>query len=141
MPYRSFQTKEEYDRAIRIAYDGGARDTEALFAEVRPEVRRFGMLMERVLRDNDHKGGWDRETARSLLERLKQEVRELSEAIAAMPTPCHCRSVGDCPHGMFGPTREEVAREAADVANFAMMIVDVFGELPNEVTAPAGRRV
>lgn len=75
--------------------------------ELRPEVARFAQLMERRLRANDHKGGWRGDTPHALLRRLREETDELYLAITA----------------------EDVGNEAADVANFAMMIADVCGAL------------
>lgn len=98
-------------------------------AQVRPEVHRFALFMEHVLRENDFKGGWQDMSHEQLLKRLKDEVKELGQALDALPKPCGCRSVGDCMHGIFGPDEETVAREAVDVANFAMMLTDVLGVL------------
>lgn len=70
---------------------------------LRPEVRAFAAAMEKQLRANDHKGGWQEEKVLWLLGRLREETDELSNAL-------ECR---DC-----------VLAEAADVANFAMMIAD-----------------
>lgn len=83
--------------------------------ELREEVRQFGELMEERLRENDHKGGWQDESAGWLLGRLLQEVRELeivlSQRVSLDPD-------------VF---KQLVAHEAADVANFAMFICDVCG--------------
>jgi NTP pyrophosphatase (non-canonical NTP hydrolase) len=72
---------------------------------VRESVERFSFVMEERLRANDHKGqwGWEDEDPLWLLDRLKQETQELEEAM----------DLGD---------RAAVEHEAADVANFAMMI-------------------
>lgn len=72
---------------------------------LRPQVLWFANEMERQLQANDHKTGWDRMAARQLLNRLKQETIELGRAIES---------------------GKNVAEEAADVANFAMMIADNF---------------
>lgn len=77
----------------------------------RPEVRAFADLMEAKLRENDHKPGWKRDHPADLMDRLKEELAELHDALFA----------GDLE--LIGP-------EAADVANFAMMIADVYGLLP-----------
>lgn len=82
---------------------------------LRPEVQRFAELMELQLRANDHKPGWKNDTARSLFRRLSEdEIAELGAAISVRLT------TGDA---------TGVAKEAADVANFAMMIADVCGAL------------
>jgi NTP pyrophosphatase (non-canonical NTP hydrolase) len=71
-------------------------------ANVRESVKDFSILMEIVLRGNDDKGGWDSEEREYLESRLSEELEELKEA----------------------KTYEEIKKEAADVANFAMMIAD-----------------
>lgn len=86
---------------------------------VRSPVQRFALLMERALQANDHKGGWDEESAEWLLSRLREEAEELA---AVTPSAAHSNISCDA---------ERVGREAADVANFAMMIADVCGGLPD----------
>ena len=80
---------------------------QALLAalRVRPEVQRFALLMEAQLRANDHKPGWHGIASPVLLHRLREETEELAEAISTANRDC-------------------VVHEAADVANFAMMIAD-----------------
>jgi NTP pyrophosphatase (non-canonical NTP hydrolase) len=58
--------------------------------------------MEQKLRENSHKAHWRDCSREWLMSRLLDEVEELRAAV----------------------TSEDVAREAADVANFAMMIAD-----------------
>jgi NTP pyrophosphatase (non-canonical NTP hydrolase) len=72
-------------------------------------VMDFACDMEAKLAKNRHKGdreGWIHDTPGSLLERLKEEVKELELAI-------------EVAH-MGG-----IIAEAADVGNFAMMIADI----------------
>ena len=85
--------------------------------DVRPEVLWFAQQMEAKLKDNDHKGGWENESIHWLIGRLRQEWRELYDALL--------------PPWKRDP--ERVAEEAADVANFVMMIADVVWK-----TEPAG---
>jgi hypothetical protein len=80
---------------------------------LRPEVLRFAQVMEARLRDNDHKGGWENESDSYLLRRLDEETTELQRAV-------------------FGMTDEYIIMEAADVANFAMMIADNHREEPHD---------
>ena len=77
------------------------------YRELRPEVQDFAHAMEIALRRNDHKGGWRECRLTWLVERLYQEADELARAITS------------------GAPHAEIEREAADVANFAMMIADV----------------
>ena len=73
--------------------------------ELRPSVLAFAQAMERKLRKNDHRGGWAQSSPKWLLSRLREETRELSDALNGADL--------------------EVLDEAADVGNFAMMIHDV----------------
>lgn len=72
----------------------------------RPEVVVFADAMERKLRANDWKGHWRSCRMQYLSMRLTQERKELYAAIAS----------GDA---------AKVLDEAADIANFAMMVADV----------------
>ena len=84
--------------------------------QLRPEVRIFAEAMERRLRANDHKGGWKHETVYAyLLPRLLEELGEL----AMLLSDAYLQT----------PKSERILQEAADVANFAMMIADVTGAL------------
>lgn len=76
----------------------------------REAVERFADEMERRLQANDHKGGWQSERKGYLLSRLREEVEELYDAMVVSEAD----GAG-------------VTAEAADVANFAMMIADNFG--------------
>ena len=73
----------------------------------RKQILRFAMDMERELLENDHKSGWSGMPLGYLLRRVRQEVEELSKAIAE---------------------KKNVVGEAADVANFCMMIADNWRE-------------
>lgn len=77
--------------------------------QLRPCVEEFAMSMEKTLRRNDWKGGWNYMSGDELFSRLSEEVEELRLALV------HHRS------------RRTIVREAADVANFAMMIADQCG--------------
>lgn len=92
--------------------------------EWRPEVRAFADLMEAQLRANDHKPGWKDDTDLDLFERLGQESAEL---LAALHRNAKRLMWGDS--WVMEDTVPRVGAEAADVANFAMMIADVCGAL------------
>lgn len=79
-------------------------------AAVRPEVAAFAAAMETELRANARKGHWGNCDVGYLRRRLAQEVKELREAIDR------------------GEPASRILSEAADVANFAMMIADVYEE-------------
>jgi NTP pyrophosphatase (non-canonical NTP hydrolase) len=113
--------------AALLAFAAEQVQTERERVGLRKEVMRFAVLMENVLRANDHKGGWSECDSKWLLERLREEVRELSEAVEERLAYArsNARSIEDAPRIWLN-----LGREAADVANFAMMIADVCGELP-----------
>jgi len=127
---------------------------------LRKSVHDFAGTMERKLRENAHKGGWETVGVQYLLSRLCEEVAELVEefdvertngstlvgpreafAIAAHHLRCAAEILSTKttflgtrgaprrrhPHTTNGSGVEE---EAADVANFAMMIAEVGGKLP-----------
>ena len=75
--------------------------------EVREEVKWFAENMERILKTNDWKGGWDECSLSYLFEALKREMVELEEALV-------------------NEDAVSVVKECCDVANFAMMIADKF---------------
>ena len=72
--------------------------------EPRKEVKAFAAMMEYKLKKNDHKGNFENTDVDFLLKRLKEEVNELEIAIKS--------------ESYF-----EVMLEAADVANFACILV------------------
>ncbi len=82
----------------------------------RPVVLGFAREMEAKLRANDRKGGWRYCDLRYLSYRLRRETDELVAAVQA------ARNGTD-------EQRRAIVAEAADVANFAMMIADNFGGL------------
>lgn len=75
----------------------------------RPAVAWFAEQMEKKLQANEHKADWSEGDVDYLFRRLLEEVMELHEACVAK-------------HYSHGATSDEIAMEAADVANFAMMI-------------------
>jgi NTP pyrophosphatase (non-canonical NTP hydrolase) len=80
----------------------------------RDEVLWFAKCMEKKLQANDHKGHWSNCTLAYLKRRIREELSELERAVPR-----------DGFYSFY--TSEEVANivsEAADVANFAMMIAD-----------------
>lgn len=112
-------------RSALIARMGEKNAEIERFRQLRPVVRWFAEAMERKLRANDHKGGWRRDLPSALLERIKEETEELAN-LKPLMLACVVRA-DECPqspdHRATG--FERVVDEAADVANFAMMIADV----------------
>ncbi|MEF2243988.1 hypothetical protein [Paenibacillus sp. IITD108] len=95
----------------QITTEALSGDTEPVGAQIRETVQWFAEQMEMKLRENDHKGGWEECSLDWLYSRLCQETKELWRSI-------------DHPS-----TYNMVALEAADVANFAMMIADIARKL------------
>jgi len=91
-------------RTIEICNEALSTSTGA--QQVREPVRWFAEQMEEKLRANDHKPHWSIAHPDYLIHRLFQEANELWRAME-----------GEL-------TADEVIKEAADVANFAMMIAD-----------------
>jgi hypothetical protein len=83
-------------------------------SEPRWQVRVFADAMERKLQLNDHKGGWEDCSIDYLIKRLRQETTELLAVAGDRDARC-----------LTNEEAERVRDEAADVANFAMMIADV----------------
>lgn len=91
--------------------------------DVRPEVAAFALLMEARLRANDDKPGWKEGDAFQLMERIHEEAFELDGAIR---------------ESFYPGGKNRTGEEAADVANFAMMIADLCGALAPSL-APGDR--
>ena len=70
-------------------------------------VNQFALLMKKKLYDKRHKGHWRNQDRSWLFAQLIKEVGELAERLSE------------------DATWIEIAEEAADVANFSMMVADV----------------
>lgn len=91
--------------------------------QVRPKLVWFVHIMEEKLQQNDHKGGWSECSLLWLMNKLNEEVGELSEQVGPMYLPGGQEIGGDYLDAQI------LEREAADVANLAMMIADRAGEI------------
>ena len=79
--------------------------------EVRKELADFAEFMEVVLKDNDYKGGWQFMSMRDIIVRMYEELDEVRVTFNNVTTDTDlCK----------------LKREAADVANFAMMLADLI---------------
>ena len=88
-----------------------------------PVVQAFAARMEMKLSMNRHKGdraGWINDDVLELFDRLKEECDELLHAM-----------------GTGSGKIEDIANEAADVANFAMMIADWYLVRSETVAEPS----
>lgn len=106
----------------------------------RPEVVAFADAMEAQLKANDHKPGWKNDDPHALLKRLVEETAELKAVLPNRIEPCSHRGLSECNHlfpngGWSDHDHNAVLKEAADAANFAMMIADVCGGLAVKVEA------
>ena len=77
--------------------------------KLRPAVQRFAEAMEKLLRENDHKNGWEHMSNAVIFARISQERDELLLALT---------------DGADFSRRLKVRHEAVDVANFCMMLFD-----------------
>ncbi|MDE1821251.1 MAG: hypothetical protein KGJ23_08735 [Euryarchaeota archaeon] len=80
---------------------------------LRRHLRWFAEAMERKLSLNDHKGGWDDEEPREMLEASWNEMAEVSDALARWTEK---------------PTYENamaVLAETADAANYLLFVADL----------------
>lgn len=111
---------------------------DSLKDEEREELKWFSKNMEQKLKENDYKGGWDDVTVNFLLERLDCEFKELQNIINEFISDTG-RSVED---GLLLPIYpQDIVRECADVANFAMMIADKFKkDNPDQFLAERGKK-
>lgn len=100
---------DPYDAAVALLKELDAERERREAHTPRPVVAWFSGVMEERLRANDHKGGWSHCSQRFLLARIFEEVFELEAAIENGAIPA------------------DIESEAADVANFAMMLADVCG--------------
>lgn len=89
----------------------------------------FVAFMRTKLAANAHKTHWLHSTQEYLLERLREEVKELEEACHYKPTSCACREAF-CPHIEYPADPNDIVEECADVANFAMMIAHHASKSP-----------
>ncbi len=85
---------------------------------LRPKLAAFAEMMEAVLKQNDHKGGWQDMQLDEVVARIDEELEELK----------HVLQYRDGSYNLFPNerAREKGKKEAADVANFCMMLVDLL---------------
>lgn len=90
------------------------KDLYQELTSIRPTLQWFAKQMEAKLKENDHKTGWSQIPCFRLLCRLREETMELSDQLLMNNMNYH-RPPEDL---------DMIIQEAADVANFAMMIAD-----------------
>ena len=79
--------------------------------QIRPELAKFASEMEMVLRENDHKTGWDGMSIHQLFSRIKDEFEELQREYILHTCALGC-----------GDRTERLRGEAIDIANFCMFL-------------------
>ena len=85
---------------------------------IREQVRWFSEQMESILRANDDKGGWEGCSADYLLSRMQEELEEMIEKASEIGWDVFMCVRAD------KEKIDDLIRECADIANFAMMIAD-----------------
>lgn len=108
--------------AIRYGYEQAQRDAPQFGITPRPAVLWFAEHMELKLRENDHKGGWLGIGMECAQRRMREEALELEQAIVRYSFYNDDGSPKTEQQDLA--SRLRIIREAADVANFAMMIAD-----------------
>ena len=83
----------------------------ARIMELRPELQEFAEEMERVLRNNDYKSGWDSISIHELFERVKDEFEELQRDYIKMNNAIDGAEL-----------IQRMGHEAIDIANFCMFL-------------------
>lgn len=112
---------KEIAEKIRQAHQDGRA---AMNEGIREPVKWFAARMEKKLRLNDHKGGitgWTRCTQGYLIRRMRTELRELALEATAFRRLSRKKASDDAD---IQAAALLVINEAADVANFAMMLAD-----------------
>lgn len=77
----------------------------------RREVREFAFDMEALLKENDHRGGWDSSSEAYLWVQIQKNLHGLDKELSKDDRDKH-----------------EITIRCANIANFAMMIADNEGE-------------
>jgi hypothetical protein len=95
----------------------------------RDELYKISVLaeaMRKKLVANAYKGGWQNMSVPYMMDRITDERNELDNAIWRL-NKFRKANNGKTPRVLL----EDILSEAADIANFAMMIADVAGALHN----------
>lgn len=96
----------------------------------RSTLELFTLGMEFRLRQNDHKGGWEDMTPQEIIQRMKEELAELEDAV---------NQLRDHPRSMGSDQRiaHDICWESFDVANVAYFLWHNISK-PYRVTSGLG---
>jgi hypothetical protein len=95
-----------------------------------PEIQAFAIEMQKKLDENAGKGHWGNCELGYLKRRLRTEMKELFAALDKVRDYAPAEDEGHDPLELReSKLRAAVVREAADVANFAMMMADNVGRM------------
>lgn len=94
--------------------------------ELRQEVIDFALEMESILKDNDHKTGWDNLSIHTLYNRIKQEFEELQAEYIVMTHNLKDESL----------FIQRMWRESIDIANFCMFLYHNYPKSDNSTIKP-----
>ena len=109
-----------------------------------PISNRLRFLLEQAA--NAHKGTWVNETPEYLMRRLREKLAELSAIGLGTMTGCGVMAMErPSDEGHRHSRTGDIVSEAADIANFAMMIADVcahplYGNRRLEAIMPSIRK-
>jgi hypothetical protein len=109
-------TEEEYNK--KLPRQLSEMTERVTMDDVRPEVKWMAIEMEKTLRKNDHKGGWQDCSIEYLYAGFFHESVELDDEIYGM--------------GTDRMDYDRIIAEAVDAANYAMMIADVARKLKQD---------
>jgi hypothetical protein len=102
------------DSATIELTDHTSEPASAYIAAIRPDVAKFAIEMETVLRENDHKTGWKAMEYDTLFRRIKDEFEELQDA--------QCRISSHLCDRADPVYIQAMRRESLDIANFCMFL-------------------
>ena len=91
--------------------------------QIRPSVMHFAAHMERVLEANEYKGGWLKMSDVDVINRIGDENDELDQAVQDRLNASNC-DCNFCDSVSIQVRTSMVVKEAIDVANYAMMLID-----------------
>jgi len=90
-------------------------------SDVRPIVLKFASEMERVLKENDSKGGWQDCDINYLRFRLMEEIGEYFAWQASDTDACGDKITAE---EWREKNKDRVKKELVDIANFCLMLWD-----------------